>query len=378
MVDIVINGRFLTQKTTGVQRVAREITRALDRLIAEELPHLSVRLICQPSADLGDLELAAITVQRVGGFSGQLWEQLSLPRAARGAKLLCLANSAPILSLLSAMPPAVVIHDLSYRHYPHAYRMGYRIAHSALMPALLRRADPLVTVSVAERDELLKLTDRGDDPIVVAQNGSWRSIPAATNGSPSLGKLPDRGYLLYIGALSQRKNIMGVLSAAIQLAREDGTPFVFVGSSTSVHTSMAFEIPDDVSDRIVLLGHIEDAAVLAELYAGAAALVFPSFYEASPLPPLEAMHFGCPVVVSDIPAFRERCGDAAEYCDPFDVSSIVGAVRNVLYNQPARDALIRKGGERARSFTWERQARIVLDAVLQSLEHGRSDVMDTV
>ncbi|MFD2031771.1 hypothetical protein ACFSKM_18360 [Ancylobacter dichloromethanicus] len=120
-------------------------------------------------------------------------------------------------------------------------------------------------MSVAERDELLKLTDRGDDPIVVAQNGSWRSIPAAANGSPSLGKLPDRGYLLYIGALSQRKNIMGVLSAAIQLAREDGTPFVFVGSSTSVHTSMAFEIPDDVSDRIVLLGHIEDAAVLAEL-----------------------------------------------------------------------------------------------------------------
>ncbi|MFD2031772.1 hypothetical protein ACFSKM_18365 [Ancylobacter dichloromethanicus] len=96
---------FLHKKTTGVQRVAREITRALDRLIAEEVPHLSVRLICQPSADLGDLELAAITVQRVGGFSGQLWEQLSLPRAARGAKLLCLANSAPILSLLSAMPP---------------------------------------------------------------------------------------------------------------------------------------------------------------------------------------------------------------------------------------------------------------------------------
>jgi glycosyltransferase involved in cell wall biosynthesis len=166
-----------------------------------------------------------------------------------------------------------------------------------------------------------------------------------------------------VGAFSQRKNFDRVLAAAIRLAREDGVRFRFVGSIGSILSPSAIEVPEDIRDRVTFSGHIEDPAQLAETYCGARCLVFPSLYEASPLPPVEAMHFGCPVVGSDIASMRERCGAAAEYCDPFDTGSIVAAVRRVIADPARADQLRRLGAERAAALSWAAQARIVLAAI---------------
>jgi len=368
MTDLVINGRFLAQQTTGVQRVAREITREIDAILTEGDLGISARLVCEPGANLDDLSLSTISVETASGLSGHLWEQLTLPRAVRGAHLLCLGNSAPAWSLMSDLPVGVVIHDLSYRLYPQAYRPAYRFAHSMLMPLLLWRADPLITVSQSESVRLASLTRRRQKPVIVAQNGSWRASLQAALAPHERAALPDPGFLLYVGALSQRKNIAGLFESAVRLAREDGLRFLFIGTTASIHTDMELVVPDDLTDKIIFLGHIEDGAFLSELYRRAACLVFPSFYEASPLPPLEAMHFGCPVVVSDIPALKERCGDAAEYCDPHDISSIVGAVRHVLNNPARKDELVQRGRVRARTFTWRNQAEIILSAMMSAGE----------
>lgn len=360
MTSLVINGRFLAQKTTGVQRVAREITREIDALVVEGGHDVDVRLVCQPHARLDDLDLRAIRVQTVAGFGGHLWEQLTLPTVVGDAPLLCLGNSAPVSALLSRRPVGVVVHDLSYRLYPGAYRPMYRLGHGLLMPLLLRRARPLITVSESERRQLHALADGRDAPILVAPNGAWRSAPTRPLSDGERAALPDPGFLLYTGALSQRKNTHGLFEAAIRLAREDGRRFVFAGGSASIHTHIDLQVPADLRDRILFLGQIEDDAVLAELYARADCLVFPSFYEASPLPPVEAMHFGCPVVAADIPSLRERCGDAAEYCDPGEVAAIVAAVRRVVNDPARRHALIDRGAKRAAAFTWRRQAELIL------------------
>ncbi len=359
--ELIINGRFLTQPTTGVQRVARELTRELDHMVAEGLFPLTLRLVCEEAADIDDLELKATGVVRAGGASGHLWEQTVLPRHVRGGILLCLGNTAPLASLVAGTRVALMIHDLSYRLFPDAYRLHYRLGHSAMLPFLLRRSRPILTVSETEKAMLSSLVPAARGRIVVAQNGGWRTrheLDAAVDRDKG-------GYLLYVGSFSRRKNFEGVLAVGIRLARERGLPMVLVGATGNFLTPMSFDVPEDVRHLIRFEGQVEDLNRLAEFYRGAVCLLFPSFYEASPLPPLEAMSFGCPVVTSNIPSMSERCGEAAAYCDPHDLESIIDVTCKVLDNPHYAQALAQKGFIQAKKFSWRNQAAIVAEAILQ-------------
>lgn len=356
--ELAINGRFLTQPTTGVQRVARELTRALDDLAATGQVEMRLRLLCEPHARPETLALRATAVEVIGGGQGHWWEQVHLPRAVRGGRLLCFGNTAPIAALLGRLPVGVIIHDLSYRLYPEAYSRRYRLGHAMMLPLLLRRADPVITVSESERQALLVVAPRARDRIVVAQNGGWPEGPA-----PVPRERGGNGYLLYVGSFSRRKNFDAVLRAAITLAREDGLACVIAGSGGPILTPTATDVPADARGRIRFVGQVESVAQLAELYAGAGCLLLPSFYEASPLPPIEAMRLGCPVVASDIPAMRERCGDAVEYCDPAQFDDILAAVRRVTLNPAHAAGLVERGYRQVTRFSWRRQALTVLAAL---------------
>jgi glycosyltransferase involved in cell wall biosynthesis len=371
-INLAINGRFASQPTTGVQRVAREITREIDTLISNEFSDFRVRLICDRRAALDDLDLKNVKVERVAPATGHAWEQLVLPLTVGDAVLLCMGNTAPVISLLGRRPVSVMIHDLSYRLFPDAYRTAYRAGHALLLPFLLRRANPLITVSKSEQAMMAGLHTRVGTDVLVAQNGGWREHSEDREGDePNPGAaLPPPGFVLYLGAFTHRKNLPRVLEVAIRLAREDGLRFLFVGSAGSIHTSGSLTLPDDVRDKIVFMGHVESANVLAEVYRRASCLVFPSLYEASPLPPLEAMHFACPVVASNIPAMVERCGDAAEYCDPTDVDSISAAVRRVIHDKARSDVLVARGLARVKLFSWRQQARTILEAIRRSCGQG--------
>ena len=89
---------------------------------------------------------------------------------------------------------------------------------------------------------------------------------------------------------------------------------------------------------IRFLGRIDDGA-LAWLYCHAELFVFMSLDEGFGLPPVEALTFGCPVLVSDIPVFRETLGGAARYADPTDVAGAAAVLADLAENPPARGAL---------------------------------------
>ena len=364
--EIVINGRFLMQPVTGVQRVARELTRALDRLVAEEDLPVALRIVCEAGAPVDDLGLRVTTVEHAASrWGGHAWEQLVLPGRVRGGHLLCLGNTAPFASLHNRGGPrqgvTVMIHDLSYRQFPGAYRLHYRLGHRVMLPSLLRRAQTILTVSEREKAMLAALRPEARSRIRVAQNGGWSSGAQPVDTPAAGGDAPEPGYMLFVGSLSRRKNIHGVIAVAVRLARENGLRTLIVGGGSDILAPIAGEIPADVAHLVRFTGPVTELDALGQLYRDAGCLLFPSFYEASPLPPVEAMHFGCPVVVSAIPAMTERCGTAAVYCDPHDVDDMVAAVRRVLA-EPA--PLAARGRLHAAHWTWRDQAARVLEAVL--------------
>ena len=132
---------------------------------------------------------------------------------------------------------------------------------------------------------------------------------------------------------------------------------MFVGSGSKSLVNSLWDVPSDISSQIIFVGAEDDPAALMTYYQEAGCLVFPSLYESSGLPPVEAMACGCPVIASDIPALKERCRDAAIYCDPRDSESIVAAIVRMMDDAELRSKLRTLGYLRAAQLTWEQCGR---------------------
>ena len=364
-----INGRFLLQDVTGVQRVAIEFVRTLDDMLSKgSFPDLEVTIWTPQAGRLvTDLPLKSILLRRAGRFSGHAWEQVELPRLAGQSALLCLGNTAPALRLARRREPTfTMVHDLSYKYFPSAYSGTFRLYYNLVMPVVLARSTHVFTVSRSEENSLLRHYPRllNADRLTAVQNGGGEAALAPTTIESTVpARLARQPMCLYVGSLTKRKNGEGLIRAAVALAESRGITFVFVGATGSNFEHVGMDVPEHIRDRIIFLGQVNEPERIDELYRQARVFVFPSFYEASPLPPVEAMSLGCPVVCSDIPSLRERCGDAAVYCDPSDWVTIVDQVSRVLFDEALWQDLQERGLMQASQFTWERQ----VDAVMEVL-----------
>jgi glycosyltransferase involved in cell wall biosynthesis len=358
--EIAINGRFLTQRITGVQRYARELVQAIDSILAVRTD-LKVTVI---SPRLGETPPPWRHIQliQVGHLQGHAWEQLELPWYSRGKLLFCPGMTAPIASLVGTQTVVVTVHDLSYRYFPQAYRLAFRLWYGLLIPLVLNRASSVITVSESERTAIIAQYPKAASRLhAIANGGLPQGLQIGREGSADWPS----GYVLYVGSLSKHKNFSRMLDAASRLVRTGQCNFMIVGGTSKSLSQSVARIPDELSSKIRFVGPVDDQT-LVSYYQNAICLLFPSLYEASGLPPIEAMACGCPVVASDISALVERCGDAAVYCDPHDTDDIVAAVEKVIANASLRTQLQERGYERAKTFTWRRCAERTLDVILAS------------
>lgn len=358
---VFINGRFGSQPVTGVQRVARQLLRGLDRELgggnSEIAERLSVEVLTPRDASrLPPLE--HIGVRSVGRLRGHAWEQLELPRYARAGVLLNFANTAPLLQ----RNQLVMIHDASVFAIPQTYTPAFRWWYRALLPRLGTRARRVLTVSAFSRNELSRRAGIPLSKINVIHLGAEHILEAA----PDLRvfeRIPvQRGeYVLTVGSSSPHKNVGAVMRAVAGMngTRPDvvsvgaGDPRVFTDSGGPVTT------------RMHATGYVSDGELRA-LYEHALCLVYPSLYEGFGLPALEAMVCGCPAVVSKAASLPEVCGDAALYCDASDPGDIAGKI-GLLRNAAQWNEVRARGFQRARAFTWPSAARALLH-ILDNLQ----------
>jgi glycosyltransferase involved in cell wall biosynthesis len=358
---VALNGRFLFQRVTGVQRHARELVRALDSLLdgdPEARRRLELSLFVPPGGEL-ELQLSRIKVRRVGQLLGQPWEQLELPVYTRGQLLVNLANTAPAF----LRQQLVTIHDASVFAVPEAYSRPFRRWYQWLLPRLARRARQVLTDSEFSRSELVRWLGVAAAKVRVVPCGHEHIL--RTTPDPSV--LPRHGlgarpYVLAVSSLSRHKNLEAV-AEAVRLLEPARWDYVLAGpSNPRVFGASAVDAPG----RVVHLGYVSDGELRA-LYERAACLVYPSRYEGFGIPPLEAMACGCPVIASRTTALPEVCGDAALYVDPDDPRQLAAAIRRVLCEDGMGDDLRRRGQQRAERWTWSRSAAETLAAVREAM-----------
>jgi glycosyltransferase involved in cell wall biosynthesis len=355
---IAINGRFLTQRASGVQRFAAEAIKAIDALLdSDAYRALQGHIEILAPQKARDFPLKNIPLRRVGFFSGYIWEQIEYPLHAGGQLLLNLSMLGPLI----ARHQIIVVHDATVRALPDNFSPRFRAAYGFLIPRLCARADLVVTVSKFSRQEIGKWYGAEIDAMPVCYEGGDH-ITAVTSDLSVLDRLDlkSRKFFLGVGVDSANKNIVKVVEA-FRAAKFDDTMLVLTGARDPRVFGHFGEVH---SDGVRMIGYVSDQELRA-LYEHALALVFPSLYEGFGLPPVEAMTCGCPVVISEQPALVEVCDDAALRCDANDVAALSRHLRALNDDAALRNRMSAAGHERARRFTWAATARTLLSLCLQ-------------
>ena len=261
----------------------------------------------------------------------------------------------------------VTVHDLNFLYFPEYLTADSRRYYNGQIEWAVRKADVISADSNHTRQDLIdKLSVPADKihTIHLAANPIYQqrfSDEAITTTLVKYG-LP-RGFLLFVGTIEPRKNISTLLRAYYDLHHEHSVdlPLVLVGRSGWLADDV-FELIKQLqlSDCVYHLTDVYDEA-LAHLYHAASLLALPSQYEGFGLPPLEAMHCGCPVVTSDRGSLPEIVGDAGFLLDPDDVPLWTETLRHVLSDPAVRSGMIGRGYVQSQKFSWQTTAQDTLN-----------------
>ncbi|WP_424812389.1 glycosyltransferase family 4 protein [Roseococcus sp. YIM B11640] len=350
---IAINGRFLTQGLTGVQRYAGEMVRALDELARRgEAPPM--RLLVPPGAQ-GQEAFPALSPQTVGSAGGQRWEQLDLPRALNGDYLLNLGNTAP---LLAGSRQAVVIHDAGVFDTPESYGWKFRTWYRGLQRGLVWRGARILSVSQFSAGRISVNLGVKEERIGVTLEGGEHILREPADASIlARHGLETRRYALVVGTGAAHKNLAALHSAIGALA-ERGLVLAVAGAKDA--GVFRQEGAPALDAHVRALGRVSDAELRA-LYESALCLVFPSRYEGFGLPPVEAMWCGCPVVGNRVGAVAEVCGNAALWFEPTRPDSLGECVARLADDAALREMIVDAGRLRTAGFSWDAAARRLLE-----------------
>ena len=345
-IRIGINGLFLSQPVTGVQRYGIELLKNFDRFLdtgAINSEQYEI-IVFTPRKKLFYLDFTHLKLVSSGRLTGSLWEQIELPLLSRGMMLFNPAIIAPILRFNQI----VTLHDASVFAVPEVYSWKFRFKYRFIMKMLGRFAKKIITVSNFSKCELVKYCHISPEKIDVIPSGADHILTTPSDTSFFERQGIKKPYFLAVSSNSLHKNFTAVIQALSLIRSDVDFEMVIVGGFfPRVFRSTEEELPEQVRR----VGYVTDAELRA-LYEHALGFVFPSLYEGFGFPPLEAMICGCPVILSTAASLPEVGGDAVLYCDPHSTSSIAEQMERLLLDKDLRSQLIQKGIIQARKFNW--------------------------
>ncbi len=345
---LFINGRFLTQQITGVQSFARSICSELEQVCDYNL--------LVPAKAIIDENSFENRIIRTGNFKGHAWEQLHLPYFLSKhphSVLLNLCNTAP--AFLNNQ--VVTIHDLAFIKNPSWFNPIFSKYYSILIPRIAKGSKSVLTVSESVKNEISELFKIPGDKIYVAGNKVQQSILTCIPKKAVHDAITPNKFFLMVGSKDPRKNFSMVESLFAE--KFPGVKLVIAGGSNATfqNNNLLQSNPDCIK-----LGYT-DEPTLRWLYENALGFINPSLYEGYGIPNLEAFAFGCPVICSDLPVFREICGDAANYFDPQQRETLWILIRNMLESTAGNSEKTKLGKVIFTSIQQKNRTQILLKAI---------------
>lgn len=334
---VVINARFLTQKTTGVQRYAIELCNHLPKyMIGEKIIFVAPR-----GHILNIKKIKEVKIEQFGNFKGHLWEQIDLVNFLRKKKNPILINFGGIGPIFYSNK-ITYIHDLAFKYFPETFSFLFQKTYNFFVPISAKNAVKVITVSNYVKKDIQDNFKIPDVEVVYA---------AQTNVFKDLNLKRDK-IILAVSSIDPRKNFNRLINAFLQINTD--YKLIFVGAKSKSFSDINFNKNHD-NKNIIFTGYLEDDALL-KLYNTASIFIYASLFEGFGMPPLEAQACGCPCIVAKSTSLPEIYKDSVEYCDPFSIESIKRKLTLLIENKKVREDLRIKGFQNIKRFSWDKSA----------------------
>ena len=361
--------RIFRRKKHGMDMVAMELIRHLQKT---DKTNEYVIFVREDEDDKVISETANFRIERLPAAPYPIWEQIILPRAVResGVEILhCTSNTAP---LRVDVPLVVTLHDIIYLEKLNLtkgtpYQIIGNLYRRVLVPPIVKKAALILTVSESERECIRSYFSLPDEKVKTVYNGVGSHFRPITDQSvhEAMRKkynLPE-DYVFYLGNTDPKKNMEGVMRAISHLRKQGKLTFrlLMLDIDREYLRRVATRIGDlEILNHIYFCGYIRNEELPA-IYSMAKIFLYPSLRESFGIPILEAMACGVPVITSSTYSMPEVAGDAALLVNPSDPVDIAAKIIQLLEDKALGENLVKKGLERYKDFSWERNALQTVD-----------------
>jgi len=370
---IGIDGIPLTGAKTGVGHYTLELARGLAQIAdTDSFEFVTPARILSGDSKRDEWPANLSVTYREPNSLRKHWWTIGLPLYIRQSSLDLFHGTNYNVPLWEGCPTVLTIHDLSLFLYPETHEKHRVSVGLRRIPTMGCAATKIITPSQAVRREVVEHLNVSPEKVIAipeAARREFRPMPAEETRDARKRFGIEDDFLLYVGTLEPRKNLMLLVRAFEEvLCTTNLRPqLVIVGKKGwLVDELFAYVERAELGDRLLFTNYVTDEELRA-LYSSCRMCIYPSLYEGFGLPPLEAMACGAPVITTRIPSIMETVGDAARLVEPTDVDALARNIIDLLADAEARATLSAAGLARAAQFSWEKTARMTLEVYREML-----------
>ena len=373
-----LDGYPLAEPRTGVGHYTLELARALALVapsdqfeLVSPAPFNASALEEINQANLPNLRAVQVKTSRIRGH----WWAVGLPLYVTKARF-DLFHGTNFEVPFWNRRTVVTIHDLSALLHREKHRDSLARRARLRLPIVAKLARKIITPTESVKREVCEhLRVKANKVIAIpsAARQSFRPVPSEQTVETRKRLAIEDDFLLFVGTLEPRKNLLTLLKALDQIVRQTSLrPQLVIagGEGWLMDETFSFIKHSGIGDRLRLTGYLGDDELRA-LYSSCRIFVYPSLYEGFGLPPLEAMACGAPVIAGRVAALQEVLGSAARLFDPLNVEALAGSIVELMENDEERRRMASNGPKHAAKFSWAETARRTLNVYRDVVSEAR-------
>lgn len=298
----------------------------------------------------------------------RVWFNQSLKRALKKYNADVFFSPDGYLSLTTDIPQIGVMHDLNFEHNPEDLKPVMRNYYLKYFPKFAKKAQHIITVSEYSKQDIVSTYGISEDKITAIWNGAsdvFKPIDDSAKDDIMKRYSDGKPFFLFVGAIHPRKNVRRLIEAYSHYRKsnpESEEQLVIVGTELWNNSGFDLNISNELKQNIHFTGHLQ-LEELSKIMGAAKIFTFVPYFEGFGIPLVEAMRCGTPILSGDKTSLPEVAGNAALYCDPFDVNSIASALTKLTQDKTLREELSNKGLERSQLFSWDTAANKVWEVI---------------